>query len=139
MIYDVPSNVKNFGLLLLRVGLGVMFVVHGYPKITGGVESWTQLGEAAAFVGLGFMPAFWGFMAALSEFGGGLCLILGFMTRPAGILMAFTMFVATMMHLGRGDGFNVASHAIEVGIVFLSLALIGPGRFSLDCKLFSKK
>ena len=36
------------------------------------------------------------------------------------------------MHLGKGDGLMGASHAIEAGILFLSLILIGPGRYSLN-------
>jgi putative oxidoreductase len=43
------------------------------------------------------------------------------------------------MHIKNGDGFNAASHAIEAGIVFLSLILIGPGHFSLDHKLTAPK
>ena len=45
------------------------------------------------------------------------------------------MLMATLFHLGRGDGLKGAAHAIEVGIVFLSLILIGPGKYSLDEKL----
>ena len=47
------------------------------------------------------------------------------------------MLMATLFHLGRGDGLKGAAHAIEVGIVFLSLILIGPGKYSLDEKLSS--
>jgi putative oxidoreductase len=45
------------------------------------------------------------------------------------------MIVATSMHLSSGQGLGVASHAIEDGIVFLSLILIGPGKYSLDEKI----
>jgi putative oxidoreductase len=41
------------------------------------------------------------------------------------------------MHLSKGDGLSVASHAIENGIVFFSLIFIGPGRLSLDEKFKS--
>ncbi|MBI3088314.1 MAG: DoxX family protein [Candidatus Omnitrophica bacterium] len=123
---------RDVGLLILRVGLGAMFLFHGWPKVSGGPERWAQVGGAVANVGITFAPAFWGFLAALSEFGGGLCLIAGFCTRLAALFMAGTMTVAATMHLCRGDGLAVASHAIEAGIVFLSLILIGPGRYSLD-------
>ena len=43
--------------------------------------------------------------------------------------------VAAISHLSRGDGLSGASHAIELGIVFLSLILIGAGKYSLDEKL----
>ena len=122
----------SFGLLILRLGLGAMFIWHGYGKITGGPELWIKLGQATSAVGIHFAPKIFGFLAALSEFGGGICLVLGFLMRPACLMMAITMTVATLMHLAHGDGLNVASHAIEVGIVFYSLILIGPGRLSLD-------
>jgi putative oxidoreductase len=70
--------------------------------------------------------------AALSEFAGGLCLILGLFFRPACLLLAITMGVAANMHLGKGEGILAASHAIELGILFFSLLFIGPGRYSVD-------
>ena len=75
-----------------------------------------------------------GFLAALAEAGGGVCLILGFAFRPACLMMAFTMGVATLHHFTRGDSLQTASHAIEAGIVFVSLLFIGPGRYSVDGK-----
>jgi putative oxidoreductase len=44
--------------------------------------------------------------------------------------------VAASVHLANGEGIMGASHAIELGIVFVSLILVGPGRFSLDAKRF---
>jgi putative oxidoreductase len=73
-------------------------------------------------------------MAALSEFGGGLCLIFGFLFGPAAFLMACTMAVATVHHFRAGDGLSGASHALENGILFLALVFIGPGRYGLDAK-----
>jgi len=126
------ARFRDEGLLLMRLGLGGMFLLHGWPKIAGGPEKWSQLGKAVAYLGIDFFPVGWGLMAALSEFGGGLCLILGLLFRPAALMMAATMAVATSMHLGKGDGLMTASHAIELGIVFIGLALIGPGRYSID-------
>lgn len=126
------ARYRDEGLLLLRLGIGVMFLFHGGPKLLAGPEKWQQLGGALQYLGIDFYPTFWGLLAALSEFGGGLCLIVGVLFRPACLMLAGTMLVATSMHLGRGDGLLGASHAIEIGIVFLSLMLIGPGRFSVD-------
>ena len=140
---------RDFGLLILRVGLGAMFITHGWPKICGGPALWTQLGGAVGNFGIHFAPAFWGFMAALSEFGGGLLLIPGLLTRPLCALLTVTMAVAAGFHLMPPDpipagmegmfGFSMASHAIELGVVFMSLVLIGPGRYSLDEKLCGKR
>jgi len=126
------SRYRETGLLLLRIGMGIMYIIHGLPKLSGGVPAWTLVGTAAKYVGLDFLPTFWGFMAAFSEVFGGIFLILGFLFRPACLMLLATMAVAAVMHIGKGDGFNVASHAIENGIVFLSLIFIGPGKFSID-------
>lgn len=125
------------GLLILRIGLGVMFMVHGWPKISGGPEKWLALGEAMNHLGISFAPAFWGFMAAFAEFFGGLLLLVGLLARPATFLLAFTMLVATVMHLKSGHDFvPKVSYPLELMIVFLGLLLLGPGRISLDHKLF---
>jgi putative oxidoreductase len=134
MILSGLERYRDFGLLLLRVGLGVMFVYHGAPKLAGGPEAWTGLGGAMANFGVTSMPALWGFMAAVSELGGGICLILGLAVRPACLLMLATMVVAARYHLAAGDGLDGAAHAIESGIVFLALVIVGPGRFSIDRK-----
>lgn len=123
---------RDFGLLVMRLGLGVMFVLHGYPKLTGGAESWEKVGSAMAYVGVTALPALWGLLAACAETFGGVLLILGVLFRPACLALLATMAVAATMHLGRGDGFAGASHALELAFVFFGLLLIGPGRHSLD-------
>ncbi len=116
----------------MRVGMGAMFMFHGWPKLSGGVATWTKLGGAMKYVGVSFgPPELWGFLGAFSEFGGGLLLALGVLFRPSCAALVATMTVAAAMHLGKGDSFGAASHAIEAGLVFLALALIGPGRFAL--------
>ncbi len=126
---------RDWGLLVLRVGIGLMFVAHGLPLVTGGVQTWNHLGAALPIAGPPFFHTFMGFLAAMSEFGGGLLLVLGFFTRLAAFMMFFTMAVAFSMHLRHGDDFNTFSHAVEAGILFFSLIFIGPGKYSLDAKL----
>lgn len=125
---------RDHGLLLLRVGLGVMFVMHGWPKLAGGAATWEKLGAATAHLGIDFWPTAFGFAASISEFGGGILLALGLLFRPACVALAGTMAVATMSHLAKGDGVMGASHAIEVGTVFLGLLFIGPGAYSIDAR-----
>ena len=127
------SRYQDFGLLVLRLGLGVMFMLHGLPKIMGGPDKWHSLGAATAHVGIHFAPTLFGFLAALSEFGGGICLIIGLAFRPACLMMCSTMVVASAMHLGTGDDLaKGASHAVELAFVFFGLATVGPGRYSVD-------
>ena len=130
---DSPHKYRDYGLLLLRAGIGLMFVmVHGFPKVAGGVAVWAGLGKTFnSLWGVAFIPTFWGFMAAVSEFGGGLCLIAGVLFRPACALMLMTMSVAVAANVRGGYGFSGASQALEMGIVFLSLLFTGPGKLTL--------
>jgi len=69
---------KDFGLLLIRVGIGtITLVFHGYGKITGGPELWAGIGGAMGNLGIGGAPALWGFMAAFAEFACSILIILG--------------------------------------------------------------
>ncbi len=123
---------KNTGLLFLRIVVGIMFITHGYPKLMGGPEYWEAVGKAMGHIGIHFFPVFWGLIAALVETFGGVFFIIGFLFRPAALLLAFTMLIASLQHLRSGDSLMVASHAIEIGAVFLGLACVGPGKYSVD-------
>ena len=127
------------GLLALRVGLGLMFLYHGAPKLFGGPEVWAKVGGAAGNFGLSFAPAFWGLMAGIAEFGGGLLVMTGLLFTPACILLVIDLVVASSTHIHAGQGLAGASHAIEDAIVFASLIFIGPGRYSLNALLASKE
>ncbi len=115
--------------------MGVMFMLHGGQKLLGGPAVWEGVGGAMGNFGIHFTPKIWGLLAACTEFFGGLLLVMGLLFRPACLLLLGVMVVATTMHIKAGDSFSTVSHPIEAGIVFLSLVLIGPGRFSLDYKL----
>ena len=125
----------NLGLLILRVGIGIMFMLHGAPKLMGGPETWEQLGGSMENLGITFLPAFWGFMGGFAEFVGGLCLVLGIFWIPACFLLILTMIVAAIMHLSQGDGFARYSHAVESAILFISLIFIGAGQYRLSKRL----
>lgn len=122
---------KNTGLLIIRIGLGCMFMMHGYGKLIGGPELWKGVGAAMGNVGITFLPVFWGFLAALTEALGGFLLLIGLAFRPASLLLAFVMLIASIFHL-QTQGLMDASHAIELGVVFVGLAFVGPGKYSVD-------
>ena len=126
-------------MLVLRGGIGLMFAfVHGLPKVAGGVATWKSLGGAfTRLLGVSFVPVFWGFAAAIAEFGGGLLLVAGIFFRPACALMVFTMVIAIASVIRGGYGFNGAAQPFELAIVLLALFLTGPGKFTLP-KILSK-
>lgn len=131
-VFSKIGKYSNFALLVIRVGVGAMMIVHGYPKLLGGPEKWAKLGSAMEQLGIRYAPEFWGFMAAFAEGIGGLLLVIGWMYRPAALLLLITMIVASMKHLGAGDGITGSSHPIELAFVFFGLFILGPGKYSID-------
>ena len=122
----------DVGLLIIRLGVGAIFAaVHGWPKISGGPQMWDQVGAAMGFLGIDFAHRFWGFMAAMSEFVGGLLFAIGLFFRPAAFLLLSVMIVATALHIGLGDPVGVVSNPLKLAFVFLGLMIAGPGRYSL--------
>ena len=139
MIKNFLEKHKDLGILVLRIGVGISFLlVHGLPKIKGGPELWTKIGGAMGNIGISFAPTFWGFMAAASEFGGGLLILVGLFTRTSSFFMAFTMLVATATHLSKMDPWGRVFHPLELMCVFIALMFIGAGKYSLDSLFFKK-
>lgn len=126
------SGAASLGYLILRAGVGALFALHGWPKLIHGVETWRWMGEQLGPWGIHFAPVVWGFIAMMAEFGGGICLVLGFATRPASFLLACVMVVAISYHLHKGDPYDVYSHPLTLLVVMICIFLTGPGNVSLD-------
>jgi putative oxidoreductase len=115
--------------------MGVAFLFHGWPKIQNPL-GW--MGADAP------VPGILQGLAALAEFGGGMALIVGLLTRLAALGIATNMVVAIgMVHLPKGDPFvNTRGSSYELAAIYLACAvlflLLGPGRFALDALLFGK-
>ena len=126
------------GLLVLRLVAGAAMMLHGWPKIQH-ATSW--MGPDAP------VPGALQAMAAVAEFGGGLCWILGLLTPMASFLILCTMAVATWMaHLSQGHPFVATTPggpSYEPALGYLAIAvalmLVGPGRLSLDALVFGRR
>lgn len=125
------------GLLALRLFCGYAMMVHGWGKIQ---HPFDWMGPQSSTPGL--IQS----LAALSEFGGGLAWILGLLTPLASFGMACTMAVAAWFHLVSFKQSLIAKDmngSAEPAAVYLCVALLlllaGPGRFSLDARLFREK
>lgn len=128
--YNEPT--MHIGITIIRIGIGLVFIRHGITKVINGPEEWVWLGKAMGNLGIHFFPMFWGLMAALTEFLGGICFTTGFFTRFAALFMAFSMFVAIIMHIKKGDPWGYLSHPLALIILFIGFIFIGSGYFSLD-------
>lgn len=136
--FFAPATQYDLPLLILRVVVGLTFMVYGYGKVTGGVEMWKGIGESMSNVGITFGAVTWGFIASWVEFGGGILLVLGLLTRPIAFLMMFTMIMAAIHHLKAGDGVAIAGHAIELVAVFILFQYTGAGKYSVDHQIHQR-
>mgnify|MGYP003493865007 CR=1 FL=1 len=106
------------GALLLRLGLGSMFIAHALLK----VFVFTLPGTAQFFESLG-LPAALGYVTIAAEFGGGVLLVLGVYTRYVALALVPILLGATWAHLGNGWFFSAPNGGWEYP-VFLTLAAI---------------
>jgi putative oxidoreductase len=132
----------DLALFVARVAIGGCFVVHGLGKL-GLVGTGNMAGFVAWLKELGVPQAeIQARMAMLSEIVGGSLLALGLFSRPASLLLVFTMLVAGRIG-HRGAGYLItndppgAEYTINLAVICACLALLGPGSLSLDAILFS--
>lgn len=136
------TELEDAALLVCRVAIGGCFVIHGLGKL-GLVGTGSMAGFVAWLKELGVPQAeIQARMAMLSELAGGSLLALGLFTRPACLLLVFTMIVAGRIG-HRGAGYLItndppgAEYTINLAVICACLALLGPGSLSLDALLFS--
>lgn len=135
---------ERWGLLVLRLAVGLIFFAHGWVNVLGGRE---------AFIRAMFSMAGWAapdvliwFLTAL-EFLGGLALLLGVFTRPAAFLLSAEMIGAMALFYLREGMIIVAVPNVPLAYAFeyplalvgalVCLALAGPGYFALDNRLMA--
>jgi putative oxidoreductase len=123
----------SYGLLLLRVFVGLSFFGHGTQKLFGWFGGYGPQGTGGFFASQGFRPGVqMAVLAGIAEAGGGTLLALGLLTPLAcaaiAVVMLNAIFAVTLKR-----GFMLGSE-IELTylVTVISLAAIGPGRFSLD-------
>ena len=123
------------GLLILRLVAGSALMLHGWPKIQH-ATSW--MGPGAP------VPGVLQFLAAFSEFFGGLAFLTGLLTPIAAFGVACTMgFALVAVHFKHGDPFvSMHGESFESPLGYFAIALTmmltGPGRLSLDALLFDR-
>jgi putative oxidoreductase len=134
MIFPELADQAEWGFLALRIAVGVIFIVHGYPKITG------ARGMAAAMGGGEAKPALVGLFTVqgVVEAGGGILLILGVLTQLVAIAFMIIMIGAIYLKITQlKTGFmSQQTTGWEFDLVLLAAALLlfftGPGELALQ-------
>jgi len=129
--------IKDVTALIGRLGVGIVFIAHGWQKLT----EWGMAGTAASFEKMGVpMPTISAWFAAIVELVGGIALIAGVALPVAGVLLAVNMLGAwVIVHLPNGLlGEGGSELVIVLGAAALALGFNG-GAYSLDRVLFKKK
>ena len=126
----------DFGLLILRLAVGLAFAAHGAQKWFGWFGGYGLAGTGAFFEQIGFHPGRRGALfAGMAETLGGLALALGAATPFAAAILLGVMLVAIVsVHLPKGFFASNGGYELPLvmGIASLTFAFTGPGRYSID-------
>ncbi|MEX0944696.1 MAG: DoxX family protein [Balneolaceae bacterium] len=126
------KNYNELALLLLRIGVGVIFIVSGWGKLTG-IE-----GVQGFFGNIGIpLPAIMAWVVAIVEFVGGIMVLLGAYARIPYLLLAIIMVVAVLTTKLDG-GFSGARLELMLFLTSIALYLIGSGEYSIDKKVLNQ-
>jgi putative oxidoreductase len=121
---------QGLGALIMRVVLGVIMVAHGYTKVIPSGSLYTFAHTVTRM----HLPVWLGYVAAFTEFFGGMLLIVGLLTRIAALMTAIDMAVAIIkVHL-HGGILGQNSFALPLSLFAISLMLVftGCGWLGLD-------
>jgi putative oxidoreductase len=128
--FTIPISI-DFAVALLRIFPSLFMLSHGYEKLLKVLSgNWAFADPLGLGEGLSLL------VTVFAEFFCSLLLIIGFLTRPALVLLMVVMTVAAFIVHGQ-DPFGVKEHALLYLVIYASIFITGPGRISLDSRLFS--
>ncbi len=113
----------SMGMLLVRLGVGGIFLSHGWSKLTN------MEGTIAFFGQLGFDPLI-AYVVAIAELLGGISMILGIFTRWSGVGLALIMLGALFLVKFK-NGFS-GEFELLLLLTALGISFSGPGKYSLE-------
>ena len=116
----------NLGLAILRILASAMIMVHGCSKLQKLIAGDFSFVNP---IGIGETPSL--FLTFIGEFICPILVIIGFKTRWAAAVTAITMGVAGLIY-HRADPFAEKELSLLFLTVFLTISLLGPGKYSVD-------
>jgi putative oxidoreductase len=119
----------SFAALMLRIAIGGLFIIHGYPKL--GAQQRKQGAEWLKGMGV---PGGFALFGGVVEFFGGIAILLGIFTSIIAVLFALWMLSTTWLAVTKMKKKFVSGYELDIILLLASLALaaIGGGIFSID-------
>jgi uncharacterized membrane protein YphA (DoxX/SURF4 family) len=117
----------SFGPLIIRVVLGVLFILHGFDKFDTGISNVEGFFDASGVP----LPALTAPLVAVLEIVLGAALVAGFMTRLSALVLA-GILAGAIIFVKAPDILNASELDLAYIAGLLGLVLIGPGRVSVD-------
>ena len=141
ILLATSSHFISIASLLIRIFIGICFVIHGLGKL-GIVGSGNMVGFEGWLKSLGLpFPAAQARLAMLCEILGGILITIGLLTRVGAVLCLATMIVAALIG-HRGGGYLITNnppgneYTINLAAILVALILLGPGLYSIDALIF---
>ena len=126
---DFLNRLQPLGLLILRLALGAIMIAHGWQKIADHMHGITgmihQLG----------LPTFMAYVVVATELGGGILIVVGFLTRLAALAIFVDMVVAILkVHLPHGLFSSNGGFEFPLACAAIAFSLIwsGAGPIAID-------
>lgn len=142
LVFPFMAPIYRFGACvswpMVRIIAGANLVPHGLNKLFG-FWGGSMTGFTEALSNMGYEPAaVLAWLVALTEVVGGICIVIGFLTRPAAAAATIFLFVAAFVqHLPQGFWWTEGGYEYPMlwGVVTLAIFLRGGGAFSVDRRL----
>lgn len=130
------EGLERLAVLILRLFLGFAFMMHGSQKLLGAFGGGGIAGVAGMLSKLGLEPSqILAWVLSITEFVGGVCVVLGFLTRFWAAGLVIDMAVA-IFKVHMANGFFASKNGFELplafGVMALVILLTGPGSLSVD-------
>lgn len=136
LLKTLTESKAGYSALALRIPVGIIFMAHGAQKLFGWFGGYGLEGTGQWMASIGLGPGIlMAFLAGSAEFFGGLFILLGLLTRPASIALAFTMLIA-IFSVHFENGLFMSNNGYEFGLALMaasvSLALSGSDKAAVD-------
>ncbi len=136
-MFGSQDRKKDFGLLIMRLGLAAALLIHSLPRLFGGANAWKSVGTTLSFINVGVPPVLLGFVLLLLQALGAVSLVFGYFFRSACAIM-FAIFGLYFFNYFSISYQTLMLWSVALAAVFFGLIYVGPGRYSIAVKLEKK-